>query len=153
MWSYDEDHWGSFKHWSALWPLLCYASLIMFHFVLKSKQRKSPGLTLSFSLAGSAAGWETVTVRGIQQQCVVASWHTTSTVNLCRPSSRLRMHKDASAKKACQRPELPLAVCVFKMGNVPELQPPDWWQRAKAWHRMQQLLNIYSVFSFHLSNC
>lgn len=127
----------------------------MFSLVSKSKKRRSAGLTLGFGLAASAVELETDTVRGIQYQRVVASWHTTSTVNLCWPSSRLRMHKDqsASAKMACQRPRLPLAVCVFREGNVPAA--PDWWQRAKAWHRstMQQLLNIYmALFSFYLNS-
>lgn len=102
--------------------LLCYASLSTL--VSKSKKRKSAGLTLGLDLAESAVRWETDNVRGIQYECVVASWHTTSTVNLCWPSSRLRMHKDHSApaaEKACQRPELPLAVCVFR--EVAGLQP------------------------------
>lgn len=107
-----------------LFYLLCYASLIMLALVSESKKSNSPGLTLGLDLAESAVRWETDTVRGIQYECVVASWHTTSTVNLGWPSSCLRIHKDhsASAKKACQRPELPLAVCVFREGNVPELQ-------------------------------
>lgn len=103
--------------------MLCFTNYV--HFGVKVKAEKQSRSYLSLQLGRICSR---VRDRHSERNTIaVCGGFLTYNLN-CQPVLALIMRQNAvehsaSAKKACQSPELPLAVCVFRERKVHELQP------------------------------